>query len=252
MHSSGYANASSIYICVFFHDSRDHWLEPFSTMLVLDRREKELSCALQGFQHTCQELPVGDVLCQYSEQKAWIAERKTASDLAACIKNGRLAEQTARLHAAGYQQIFWFVEGDLEDQALPYTSLLGACTNMALRRQSHLLRTVSVKETAAFIIHLVDKCRSLPGVPSGIVPPSPITKRKRDADKTMVFLRQLCCIPTISECIAERLVEKFGTLTNLQKALLDLDTFPEVRLSGTMCLGRTRLERLRHHLCHDD
>ena len=93
---------------------------------------------------------------------------------------------------------------------------------------------------------------SLPGVPSGIVPPSPIAKRKRDADKTVVFLRQLCCIPTISECIADRLVEKFGTLTNLQKALLDLDTFPEVRLSGTMRLGRTRLERLRHHLCHDD
>lgn len=220
-------------------------------MLTLDRREKELSRALGDFPHEIRELPVGDVLCEDDESDAWIAERKSASDLARCIVNGRLFEQTARLHQAGYRRIFWLVEGDLHGHAVQHESLLGACVNMALRKQSHLIRTYSIEETAAVVRQLVEKCRCPPGVPSGAAPPAPLTKRKRDCDKATVCLRQLCCVPTISERIAKRLVDQFGTMPALQRALADIDSFPQVRLDEKTCIGRARLLRLRSHLCDD-
>ena len=100
-------------------------------MLTIDRRERALSHALGEIPHNIQELPVGDVTCHYEAHgDNWVAERKTAADLAASIADGRLSEQTARLHVAGYRQIFWFVEGDLRDRGVPYESLLGACVNM--------------------------------------------------------------------------------------------------------------------------
>ena len=113
------------------------------SMLTLDRREKDLSHALADVPHQMRELPVGDVLCEYGEN-TWIAERKRASDLAASIVSGRLFDQTARLHEAGYRRIFWFVEGDLRGHAVAYENLLGACVNMSLRKQSVLIRTCDI------------------------------------------------------------------------------------------------------------
>ena len=221
-------------------------------MLTLDHREKNLSRALGDFPHEIRELPVGDALCEYGETDAWIAERKSAGDLAASLTSGRLFEQTSRLHQAGYRRIFWLVEGDLEGHSVSYHSLLGACVNMALRKQSHLIRTNSVEETAAVLKQLVEKGRCPPGVPSGLAPPAPLTKRKRDADPETVFLRQLCCVPTISERIAKKLVDQFGNLPALQRALADIESFPQLRLDEKACLGKARLLRLRSHLCDDD
>jgi ERCC4-type nuclease len=58
--------------------------------LFVDRRERALSNALEDVPHTLKDLPVGDVLCQYTDGRAsWVAERKKASDLAASIASGR-------------------------------------------------------------------------------------------------------------------------------------------------------------------
>ena len=88
-------------------------------MLAVDRREEDLSRALQNIPHEVRELPVGDVVCAYEDgAEAWVGERKRASDLAASLTDGRLFEQTARLHEAGYNRIFWFVDGDLHAHAI--------------------------------------------------------------------------------------------------------------------------------------
>ena len=51
--------------------------------LSLDRREIRLSHALGEFPHVLVDLPVGDVLCEYSDGRvSWVGERKTALDLA--------------------------------------------------------------------------------------------------------------------------------------------------------------------------
>ena len=58
--------------------------------LFVDRRERALSNALEDVAHILKDLPVGDVLCQYTDGRAsWVAERKRATDLAASIASGR-------------------------------------------------------------------------------------------------------------------------------------------------------------------
>jgi len=222
-------------------------------MLKVDRREVDLSRALAGVPHELRELPVGDVVCEYEDgEGTWVAERKRASDLAASLASGRLFEQTARLHEAGYRRIFWLVEGDLRGHAVAHENLLGACVNMSLRKQSVLIRTCGVEETAAVVQQLLSKGRCPPGIPTGVAPPAPLTKRKRDADKETIYLRQLMCMPAISEHVAKKIAEQFGTLPALQRALRDLNTFPAISLDDRRCLGKTRLKALRAQLCDSD
>ena len=152
----------------------------------------------------------------------------------------------------GYHQIFWFIEGDLRGHTVPQESLLGACVNMALRKNSVLVRTSDEFETAAVIKQLVSKCSdNRPGIPTGGAPAAPLTKRKRDSDAHLVFLRMLQCIPSISEGIARKIAEIFPTIPDLQRALADMPTFPEIRLDQKRVLGKTRLAILRQHFCGD-
>ena len=220
-------------------------------MLILDRREIALSDALTRLEmaHEMRTLPVGDILCEYEQGVPWVAERKRASDLANSLTSGRLSEQTARLHEAQYDKIFWLVEGGFEGQTISPESLWGACINMSLRSKSSFIRTLDVNETAFVVTQLARKCHAPPGLPTGVQMPAPMTKRKRDADKNLVYLRQLMCIPSVSEGVAKKLQEHFASLPALQEALADLNTFPLIRLNEKTCIGKARLQKLREHLC---
>ena len=79
--------------------------------------------------------------------------------------------------------------------------------------------------------------------------PKPMNKRKRDADKGLVYLRQLMCIPSVSAGVAKKLQEHFVTLPALQKALIDINTFPSIRLNDKSCIGKARLQKLKEYLC---
>ena len=212
--------------------------------ICVDCREKKLIAVLADVPFQVKQLPVGDVTCEYAEGSGWVAERKTAHDLAKSIVDGRWADQTERLLHSGYSYVFFLVEGDLSSTNLPHEALIGACVNAELRHGSHLIRTACVEETVLVIKHLVKKCADgARGIPTGICPPS---KRQRDAET--VWLRQLMCIPSISERIARKLLEHFGALRSLQAALGDLSSFPRVRLDARTCIGTTRLQMLARYL----
>ena len=89
-------------------------------------------------------------------------------------------------------------------------------------------------------------------MPTGAAPPAPLTKRKRDQDKDTIYLRMLQCVPAISESVAKKIVEHFDTLPALQRALEDLDAFPNIRLNEKRCLGKARPSMLRAALCDRD
>ena len=215
--------------------------------LTIDHRERHLMRALETTPYKVKALPVGDVLCEYEDGSSWIAERKRAEDLSASIQNGRWGDQLTRLYGTCYHRIFFLVEGDLRATSLPHDSLLGACVNAELRSKSHLIRTTDVAESAAVVRHLIEKARGIPGLPPGLCPP-PMSKRKRDSDRETCFLRQLMCIPSISEKIARKLLEEFGTLPALQRAAADIGNFPKVRLDERTCLGKARVEKLALYL----
>ena len=220
--------------------------------LFVDWRERALSNALEDVPHTLKDLPVGDVLCQYTDGRAsWVAERKKASDLAASIASGRWAEQTSRLHGSGFARVFVLIEGDLRAPSFPYESLLAACINAELRRNSFVIRSIDADETAVVVRQLCKKAGSpAPGVPSGITPPAiPKSKRSRDSEEENVWIRQLMCVPSISERIARALLTEFGSLPVLVQALnADMRSFPRVRIDASTCLGKTRIATLSKYL----
>ena len=211
--------------------------------LVIDRREHELIKLLeQRLSPRVASLPVGDVVCSHGDTPVWVMERKTAGDLAKSLTDGRWADQTARLLNAGYPFVYFVIEGDLSATNLPHASLLGAYVNAELREHSTCFRCACAEETAMLIQQLVRKVGVPPGVPSGIQ-----AKSKRQRDLETVWVRQLMCIPSISERVARRLLEHFGNLRELQAALRT-DGFPRIRLDARTCIGKARIQILARYL----
>ena len=212
--------------------------------LCIDFREKGLIHLLKCLKPTVASLVVGDIICSYEDNTEWVMERKTADDLATSIIDGRWVDQTARLMHSGYKYVFFVVEGDLSSTNLPHETLLGACLNAELRPGSHLIRSACIEETVLVIKQLADKLAGgPPGIPSGLQP-----KSKRERNEETVWIRQLMCIPSISERIARLLLKHFVNLRALQEALEDIDSFPKIRLDDRTCIGKTRIKMLARYL----
>ena len=106
--------------------------------LLVDYRERRLA-ELLDVPHAVRNLAVGDLMCDYGAGNHWIAERKTAADLAASLTSGRWRDQLHRLRETRCRVIF-IIEGDLRTTKLGYTSLMGACQCRAAQgvlRHSH-------------------------------------------------------------------------------------------------------------------
>ena len=130
-----------------------------------------------------------------------------------------------------------------------YDSLLGAVINAELRKGSCVIRTVDLHETAAVIRHLVAKGEYEPGMPpSALTPPCAVSKRERDCDRKVCWTRMLMCVPTVSERIAKKLLDEYGSLPAIQKALQNQKTFKRVRLDDRSCLGKERIKKLALYL----
>ena len=221
--------------------------------LLVDYRERRLA-ELLDVPHLVRNLAVGDLVCDYGGGNRWIAERKTASDLAQSIVSGRWRDQLHRLRETGCRIIF-LVEGDLRSTTFNYDSLLGAVINAELRKGSCVIRTVDLHETAAVVRHLVEKGEYEPGMPpSALTPPSvsSASKRERDCDRKVCWTRMLMCVPSVSERIAKKLLDEYGSLPAIQTALQTPKTFKKVRLDDRFCLGKDRIQKLALHLTDAD
>ena len=222
--------------------------------VVLDVRERSLielfNRRAEG--HHIEALAAGDIRCEYPNgQKGWIAERKSAHDLAASLCDGRYKEQRSRMLEGNWRPIY-IIEGDLR-QTLLYHNIMPAMVNLQLRGID-VFRTFDIEETFCLLVLLVGKLESpsphgITGAESGIKPP-PRSKREREASPRTSFARMLRCVPGVSQDVAGRLVDRFKTLPALQRALA-AETFPKVQLSHGQCLGKTRLKRLRCYLLEE-
>ena len=203
-------------------------------MLTLDYRERSLISLFPSA--AVKQLPAGDVMCEYENGSTWVAERKTADDLARSLIDGRLVEQKARLLESG-APIFFVVEGDLAQARKTFESLIGVLVNAAVKDKITIFRTWDIQETKQLIEQLVKK-----GEGAGGPAPTLVAKRKRDED--LLLVRILMCIPTISENVARALSDHFGSLGALQQALKTPREFPAVRISGRAVVGQARVKRL--------
>jgi ERCC4-type nuclease len=225
--------------------------------LVIDNREHGLIQHLVAkcTPHRVASLPVGDVVCTYDAGGCpFIMERKRADDFSASIQDGRWREQTSRLMATGHR-VFFVIEGDLRGLDNMYGPTVSAMVNASLRSSSCCFRTMDVEETACFVVHLVKKLSSYPSsvVAAGLrPPPQSKSKRQRASEADSVLIRQLMCVPTVSERIAEHLVQRFGDLEALQTALRDVRSFPRIQIGAKTFLGKARIKTLAKHLLRAD
>ena len=227
----------------------------FDANVTVDKREYLL---IETFQekgasgHIVRSLPLGDVQCTYNDGTGWLLERKTAFDFAASLRDGRFFEQRSRLlNAKGFRAVF-VIEGDMR-QSTMHAHMLAAMAGIERNDRAQVYRTWDTHETFNLICVLIGKLQAPPppadAIPSGIAPPETTTsKRKRDSSPRTACKRMLMCVPSISENIAGRLVDEFGTLSSLQRALANETPFRQIALPGGKRLGKVRLQLLKQHL----
>ena len=107
-----------------------------------------------------------------------------------------------------------------------------------------MIRTVDLFETAAVIRHLVEKGEFEPGMPPSALTTPAVSKRERDCERKVCWTRMLMCVPTVSERIAKKLLDEYGSLPAIQKALQTPKTFKRIRLDDRSCLGKERIKKL--------
>ncbi len=207
----------------------------------MDARERSLIQVL-GKEIEVRTLEVGDILCEYEDGSFWIAERKTADDLAASIHDGRWKEQKDRLLKSG-GRVIYIIEGDLRSARFSFQSLMGACVNAAIQEDLLIFRTWDIEETKQLVQQLLKKFPSASTAPrarlAGLT-----SKRKKDNEQETIWIRQLMCVPMVSESIARAILKHFGTIHDLQQPLKDPKAFPDVLIGPNAKLGRARITKL--------
>ncbi|CAM9335655.1 unnamed protein product, partial [Discosporangium mesarthrocarpum] len=137
----------------------------WEAVLLLDNREYNCmsvqSALLQkGVACETRQLPLGDMIWVARRKDAqapevllgYIVERKTASDLASSIVDGRYTEQKRRLRLSGLERLIYLVEGSLSHQShMPPTALRTALAVTQAVGGFAVVRCGSPRDTVDFL-----------------------------------------------------------------------------------------------------
>ena len=139
----------------------------------IDIREKKLIPLLKALNRDYnynleiieERLDLGDIIvCDKDNNELLIIERKTLSDLAASIRDGRYMEQSFRLNKEEIHNhnIIYLIEGDMYNYKDKYTKIKSntlfvtmGCINYY--KGFSVIRTKDILETAEYIIRFVEK-----------------------------------------------------------------------------------------------
>lgn len=233
--------------------------------ILIDNREHKLIASIQAIAPatltvTIGTLPLGDIVLNGSI----LVERKTIDDLVASIKDGRYNEQSFRLSGtADYDNhnIMYLLEGDIRG----YKPDVRARVYSAIVSLSHfkgfsVMRTMSVDETAAFLVQAATKLAKEAGAPTGHRPyratasdaaasasapaPAPYVsavKRIKKDNVTPANIGEmlLCAIPGIGDVVAVAIMAHYGgKWLSLMQDVVDKGVLPAI--SYTNEAGQTR------------
>ncbi len=207
-------------------------------------------------------LPLGDIIITTNQGDIQIdnviVERKSLSDLAASIKDGRYEEQSYRLNGLPHHNhnIVYLIEGDLAKfnsfkERIDKQTLYSAMFSINYYKGFSLMRSTSMDETAFIVCNMAYKIGkdtnkapyfsdiskvSNPDLESGQLEPekeqqqlsqskdycSVVKKVKKDnITEENIGEIMLCQIPGISSVTALTIMEKYKYLPNLVKCIQD-------------------------------
>jgi ERCC4-type nuclease len=203
-----------------------------------------------------EQLPLGDIIINDGSKDLVIIERKSLSDLAASIKDGRYEEQSYRLKNLWHHNhnIIYLIEGDFNrfnsfKDRIDKLTLYSAMTSLNYFKGFSVWRSMSLDETALMICNMANKLNKEKdkqpfysnnlSVSSKIVDSAEATNadtvevNTSDKDYCSVVKKvkkdnittenigeiMLCQIPGISSASALAILAQFKTLPSLIKAI---------------------------------
>lgn len=217
-----------------------------------------------------ERLPLGDIIIHDPTEGRDIVlfERKSLNDLAASIQDGRYKEQSFRLTQTTdfhNHNIIYIIEGDIarynaKHSRISKSALQSAMVSLLYYKGFSVIRTMSVGETAEFILHFADKVmkeRALgPAVPaySNTLPCdeddadataerySEVASKKEKRDyitRENIGEIMLAQVPGVSPKIAMGIMKKYGGsvyefLADLRRKLNDYEESVSPQMSAPL------------------
>lgn len=216
----------------------------------IDSREHDLIALLKNkypkFKFAIKTLSVGDIQLNDADGAPVLTlERKTWADLEASIIDKRWSEQGHRLRQLEHRYMY-LLEGRLKKARLHPNALRGAILNAQIRDKSQFIMMKNIDDTAKLCTELHRRFNSKKKG-TGLAAPvlsSGLSKRKRMEDASNIYLKQLMCIPKISEPIATLIAETYPTRQALRDAL-QTDAVSNLMYGGRR-LGKTAMNIKDH------
>lgn len=141
--------------------------------IIIDNRERELINLLKAFSDNngfkfvieVEKLDIGDIIIKDdNDNTKLIIERKTISDLAASIRDGRYKEQSYRLNGNSLHNhnIIYVIEGNINQYSERFTKVKKSAIYTSMFSLNYykgfsVMRTFSINETADIILNFTDK-----------------------------------------------------------------------------------------------
>lgn len=143
--------------------------------LKIDIREKKLIPLLEHYNEEYdinlkikkESLDIGDIICYNDmDEEKLVIERKTLTDLASSIRDGRYKEQSTRLNSISLHNhnIIYIIEGRMTKYNSSFTkvkpkALYSAMCSLQYFKGFSLIKTDDMNETAKQILFMVDKIK---------------------------------------------------------------------------------------------
>lgn len=190
--------------------------------IIIDNRENNLIKLLEEDNIKCikKNLEIGDIQFIENDKIIYILERKTINDLGASIKDGRYKEQKMRLLSNHSDNIYYIIEGNIDDcNTLNRKALMGSIINMSFRDNIKVISSNNIKDTYDIIVQIQKKYnegkfKKIETTQDNYI--STIkTNKKENMNKELCNIIQLATIPGVSQNISKIIMEKYETLSNL-------------------------------------
>lgn len=187
-------------------------------------------------------LEYGDIIFRHDEKDIIVIERKTLSDLAASIKDGRYHSQKKKLlETIEPSKICYIIEGSFSFvpqntsiQGITHEAIVSCLLNTQFRDGIHVIQSKNVEETCDIIQHILKRSEKYIDISKTILSKPLSISKEKIYTKKECYISQLAQIPGISNKIANCISDKYTSLRDLLDAIekYDIDAFCDIRISG--------------------
>ena len=190
--------------------------------LEIDYREKSVIKLIEEykefpFKYNISNLIIGDFVIKQDDEILYILERKTIMDLSASITDGRFREQKQRLFESVngcFDKIIYIIEGNKNLKkygSISKTTINSSIVNLLFKHKYKVLHTTDEKDTLEQMIQISLKLQK----GEFDKPIKTDVKIIKKGDNKNPFSNMLCTIPGVSTICAEKIKDKYTSLSNL-------------------------------------